>query len=282
MPATAVTDKLLRSEPRWSGKVGTGGVASAVVTTIPLNSSTNLTNGAIYIFTLNRVDSAGVKNTLSEMETVIGELSGSNFINCVRGVEGTAQPHDADIVVEVLFTSAQWNKMVEWAEAEHNQDGTHKGALVTTLKATGAEINTGTEDAKIVTPKAIADSGLATETYSENYTETYVDALNSITTETSSATPTPTGGVLTNHHSVTALAVNATVAAPSGTPANANKLIVRIKDDGTARTLAWNVIYAANGIDLPTTTVISKTMYVGFIYDSAASKWKCVAVSEEA
>ena len=32
------------------------------------------------------------------------------------------------------------------------------GNIVSSLKATGAEINTGTEDAKIVTPKAIADS----------------------------------------------------------------------------------------------------------------------------
>lgn len=281
MPATTVADKLLSAVPRWSGKINTGGVASGVVTTIPLNSSTNLTNGGIYIFTINRVDSNGDKNSLAEMETVIGELSGANFINCVRGLEGTAGPWDADTVVEVLFTSAQWNKLIEWAEAEHNQDGTHKGALVTTLKATGAEIDTGTEDAKIVTPKAIADSGLATETYSENYTETYVDALNSITTEVSSATPTPTGGVLTNHHSVTALAVAATVSAPSGTPANANKLIITFKDNATARVIGWNAIYAAGGVDLPLTTTISKLLQVGLIYDSAAAKWKCVAVSEE-
>lgn len=42
--------------------------------------------------------------------------------------------------------------------AEHNTDGTHKAATVTTLKATGAEVNTGTSDTKIVTPKAMEDS----------------------------------------------------------------------------------------------------------------------------
>jgi len=41
---------------------------------------------------------------------------------------------------------------------EHATGGTHDSATVTTLKATGAEIDTGTNDTKIVTPKAIADA----------------------------------------------------------------------------------------------------------------------------
>lgn len=103
-----------------------------------------------------------------------------------------------------------------------------------------------------------------------------------ITTVASDATPTPTGGSLRNFYTITALAINATFAAPSGTPANANRLIVRIKDNGTARTLGWNAIYRALEFALPTTTEISKTMYLGFIYNSADSKWDMVAINEEA
>jgi hypothetical protein len=33
---------------------------------------------------------------------------------------------------------------------------------------------------------------------------------------------------------------------------------------------------------LPTTTVISKVLTVGFIYDSVTSKWGCVASVQEA
>ena len=47
---------------------------------------------------------------------------------------------------------------------EHNQDGTHKAALVTTLKATGAVVTTGTSDVTIVTPKALADAGHVLDT----------------------------------------------------------------------------------------------------------------------
>jgi len=70
--------------------------------------------------------------------------------------------------------------------------------------------------------------------------------------------------------------------APTGTPTNGQKLIIRVKDNGTARSLAWNAIYRALGVTLPTTTVLSKTLYLGAIYNSADSKWDVVAVAQQA
>lgn len=103
-----------------------------------------------------------------------------------------------------------------------------------------------------------------------------------ITTTASSSTPTPTGGSLRNLFNVTALAANATFAAPSGTPANGNRLMIRIKDNGTARTITWNAIFRVIGVTLPTTTVISKTYYIGCVYNSADTKWDVLATSVEA
>ena len=80
---------------------------------------------------------------------------------------------------------------------------------------------------------------------------------------------------------VTALASAAAWSAPSGTPTHGQKLIIRIKDDGTARALTYNAIYRAVGATLPTTTVISKSLYLGFIYNSTDTKWDLVAVSQE-
>lgn len=107
----------------------------------------------------------------------------------------------------------------------------------------------------------------------------YVDAL--VTTTASSATPTPTGNKKRNELYVTALAVAAELQAPSGTPANGNILVVRIKDDGTARALTYNAIYRGIVADLPDTTTISKTLYMGFFYNSADSKWDLTALAEE-
>ena len=68
----------------------------------------------------------------------------------------------------------------------------------------------------------------------------------------------------------------------SGTPNNFDTLIIRIKDDGTARAITWGTGFEAKGVALPTTTVISKVLTVGFIYDSVTSKWGCVASAQEA
>lgn len=99
--------------------------------------------------------------------------------------------------------------------------------------------------------------------------------------DASSATPTPIGDARQNKYYLTALATAPTFAAPSGTPSNGNELLIRIKDNGTARALGWNAIYrGGTSIALPTTTVINKTMYVQFTYNSADSKWDLVGLTD--
>ena len=100
-------------------------------------------------------------------------------------------------------------------------------------------------------------------------------------TDASSATPTPASDTC-DIYTLTALAAAAVFAAPTGTPVNGQALMIRIKDNGTARTLGWNSVYRAVGVTLPTTTVISKTLYVGCVYNSADSKWDVVGVCQEA
>lgn len=104
-----------------------------------------------------------------------------------------------------------------------------------------------------------------------------------VTSEASSATPT----INTDNsdaHSITALAAAITSMTTnlSGTPTNFQKLIIRFKDDGTARAITWGASFEAKGVALPTTTVISKVLTVGFIYDTVTSKWGCVASAQEA
>lgn len=94
---------------------------------------------------------------------------------------------------------------------------------------------------------------------------------------TSNSAPTPNAGT-DDEYDVTALAVGATFGAPTGTPENGQKLIIRTKDNGTARSLNWNATYVSSGVaTLPTTTVAGKTMTCGFSYNSTASKWVLLA-----
>lgn len=104
-----------------------------------------------------------------------------------------------------------------------------------------------------------------------------------ITTITSSATPTINTD---NCDCVTitaqAAAITSMTTNLSGTPTNFQRLVIRIKDDGTARAITWGSSFEAKGVSLPTTTVISKVLTVGFFYDSVTSKWGCVASAQEA
>lgn len=166
----------------------------------------------------------------------------------MRGVEGTAQAHNGGAVVEALVTAKSWNDLVDGLLIQHDQLGRHTN--ITACNITSSGVFSGRTSPRVGT---VADA----------------------------ATITPTGDTV-DMYTVTALAQAATIAAPTGTPVNGQKLIIRFLDNGTARALTWNSIYVSRGATLPTTTTLSKYTYVGFIYNSTAGKWDCVGVVNEA
>jgi hypothetical protein len=100
---------------------------------------------------------------------------------------------------------------------------------------------------------------------------------------TSASTITPTGDTA-DQYEVTALAVGATIAAPSGTPTDGQKLILRFKDNGTSQTLAWTTTsggYRAVAVVLPTTTVISSVFYAGCIWNSQDNFWDVITTVQQ-
>jgi hypothetical protein len=104
-----------------------------------------------------------------------------------------------------------------------------------------------------------------------------------VTNIASNSTITPPSDTA-DQYSVTALAVPATIAIPSGTAVAGQKLTLRIKDDGTARALTWTTSaggYRVIGSTLPTTTVASKVVYIGCIYNATESFWDVVSVAQQ-
>lgn len=101
-----------------------------------------------------------------------------------------------------------------------------------------------------------------------------------INTITSSATPAINVGT-TDEFTITALAavITSMTSGLTGTPIDGQQLIIRIKDNGTARAITWGTSFASSGVaTLLATTVISKTHTIGLRYDAAAAKWVCLAV----
>jgi hypothetical protein len=97
---------------------------------------------------------------------------------------------------------------------------------------------------------------------------------------TSSATVTPTFS--NDQVNITAQAAGLTLANPTGTAVDGWGIVIRIKDNGTARSILYGTQYRAIGVTLPTTTVISKTLYLAMIFNNADTKWDVVAVAQEA
>ena len=144
-------------------------------------------------------------------------------------------------------------------------------AITVPTKASGSELDTGTDDAKFATAKALADS---------NYKK--LSELVNIQSTADASSITPTGNYRENEYYVTALAQALTINEPSGTPANGNTVLFRIKDNGTSRTLTWNAAYTWIGTTKPEATVISKVLYVAGIYNSTSEKWEMTGLTKEA
>ena len=107
-----------------------------------------------------------------------------------------------------------------------------------------------------------------------------LDLNPSVQTVTSSATVTPisTNDIVT----ITAQATGLTLANPTGTFKEGQALMIRIKDNGTAQSITFGSNYRAIGVTLPTTTLISKTLYLGIIYNSTDAKFDVLGINLQA
>lgn len=279
--AASATDKFRKLARRWVGQIGSGGVADASVTTVPLAATTNLPTDTGVTIVIDRVDSNGTA-TPSLEETVVGVVSGSNLVSCVRGVEGTAQAHSAGAVVEVLVTSDGYNDIIDGILASHSQAGHLKS---------GAEIDDTSADHQYIlgVSELTADRTVTLPLLTGNDTFVFADFIQTLTNKRISprivtATDDATAEInvdVTDQYQLTAVA-NATTFTTTGTPVNGQKLIIRLKDAGVAKALTWDGVFRAVGVTLPTTTVVSKTHYIGCVYNSADSKWDVLAVATEA
>ena len=98
-----------------------------------------------------------------------------------------------------------------------------------------------------------------------------------VSTTTSSATPTINTDT-TDTYGLTAQAVDITSFTTnlSGTPTDGQRLHIYIV--GTAaRAITWGASFESSTVTLPSTTVTTNRLDIGFIWNAATSKWRCVA-----
>jgi hypothetical protein len=154
----------------------------------------------------------------------------------------------------------------------------------TLTNATGLPISTGvsglgTGVATALAANANATGGFTTINGTATLTNKRIDPRVVSAASASSLTPDVSAADI---YAYTALAAGLTINAPTGTPVDGNKLIFRILDNGTTRTLTWNATFTAIGVTLPTSTTASKTTYVGCIYNANNTRWDVIAVTTQA
>lgn len=280
--AAANTDKFIKLARKWTGQIGSGGVADESTTTIPLASSTNLPTDTAVIATIDRVDADG-NETPTKEETVLGVVSGNNLINCIRGVEGTAQAHSAGATVEILVTAYGWNRLIDGILVDHNQDGTHKHTVVYDANdnevqeygSTASAVNyvKTTNAATGNAPKIEAtgdDTNIDLELTGKGTGKVKVDTkYGDINTATDGTTITFDLS-LSNIHTVT-LGGNRTLAVSNESVGQV--FIIRLKQDATgSRTVTWwSGINWAGGSAPTLTTTANKTDVFGFIVTASGT-----------
>lgn len=142
-----------------------------------------------------------------------------------------------------------------------------------------ATTTTGTGVVAAIGNNTNTASGFPTGSGTATLTNKRIDPRFSSTASTATLTPDISSF---DKYNLTAQAVNLTVAAPTGTPVDGNRLTIRILDNGTTRTISWNATYTVIGTTLPTATTANKMIYVGCIYNAANTRWDVIAVATQA
>ena len=261
--------------------------ASNTDTTLTITSDTNFAakSGAGMVI----IDEGQATEEVAYSASKSGSALSIPLVN--RGLEGgSAQAHAINATVKGILTAGMWNDLID---SVSNVCLATTGALdttkvvdlttaqtLTTKTLTTPVIASFCQDAaktKVMTTPATASDTLCAIAATQTLTNKRITPR--VVTATDDATAVIDVDV-TDQYQLTAVA-NATEFTVTGTPVNGQKLLIRLKDAGVAKGLTWTG-FTAIGVTLPTTTVASKTHYVGCIYNSAASTWDAVAVGAEA
>ncbi len=249
-----------------------GGTTLAGATALLYNKTNTASSGVQSAFTIsptiNQSSTAGYNGLyVNATETATG--SGvNNLANFAIAGTSKASISDTGAVTGASYTTTSTSAgSLELDEAAANGSNFLKLSAAASRSGDATVILDGTDGTTITLPSV---------------TGTLRNLAPRSNTTTSSATPSINVDT-TDIFTITALAaaITSMTSGLSGTPTNGQKLIIRFKDDGTARAITWGASFASRGATLPSTTVLGKYMYVGLIYNSTATIWDCISVIQE-
>ena len=257
------------ASPRRYTITGSGGQV------IKLPDATTLTNGTVFQFDNNQSSGAITVNNNSNTLIVSVPSGGFVLVNLLSNAiaAGSWDRHDQapsnvswstnTFDYAGSITSATWNGNT----VQVNRGGTGAATL------TGLVVGNGTSAMTTVTaPSGTVVGTSDTQTLTNKWVQPRV-----LASTANSATPTLNTDsydmmVITGQSvAITSFTTNLT-----GTPVNGQKLIISITGTG-AIAITWGASFESSTVTLPSTTVTTNRLDVGFIWNVATSKWRCVA-----
>lgn len=267
---------------------GAGGTVLYTGSTIPLTvGTTTITSG-----TSTRIlyDNAGVlgEYTLTGSGTVVAMQTAPTFVTSITSplVIGGSGTTGTQLTLQTTTGNGTTDAMVVKGG---NNGGTTFATFTTGALTIGTSgvFTTGTIELGAASDTTLSRSGagvLAVEGVvipSISSTNTLTNkriTRRLVTVNVPGATPTTnTDNVDIQNFTGLGTAITSMTTNLSGTPADGDLLEFRFLDDGTARGITWGTSFASTTVTLPTTTVISTTLRVGFEWLASASKWQCIA-----
>lgn len=266
LPAATDTVAVLAASQAFTNKTYNGMTLTSTTGTFTLTAGKTLS--VTHTLTFSGTD--GTTMTFPSTSKTIAANDGSNWTftsqaigDLVYASSTTAFTRLAAVAVGSVLASAGTGTAPAWSSAPQ----------ITTIELGHATDTTLSRSAAGV----LAVEGVVIPSISSTNTLTNKRITKRTGTTTSSATPTiNTDNV--DFYSLTAQTVDITSFTTnlSGTPTENQTLWIAIT--GTAaRAITWGASFEASTVALPTTTVTTNRLDVGFVWNTVTSKWRCVA-----
>ena len=275
----AITGDLAYTSPSFDGSTNVTAAGTLAIVNTNVGSFTNATL---------TVNGKGLITAASSGTAPVTSVTATSPVASTGGATPDISMPAATTSVSGYLTSTDWNTFngkgsgtvtsvaatVPSFLSVAGSPITTSGTLAITLSGTALPIANGGTGAT-----TLAGASIATYTGTETLTNKRIDPRVTSAASASSLTPSV---ATADVYAYTALAANLTINAPTGTPLDGDKLIFRLLDNGTTRTLTWDPTYTVIGTTLPTLTTANKMVYVGCIYNAANTRWDVIAVTTQA